>query len=71
MTGHIHTYPINDVVEHETDGDSCWCGPQVLLQTTEAGDIWQVIHNSVDGREHHEPGHDKATCPRCQHEEVS
>lgn len=51
----IHTIPLNDLIEHDTDGGDCICGP-----TTEAvfreddSNGWHVLHHSLDGRELHE-----------------
>ena len=63
---HVHVYPHRDLIEHDTDSDQCICGP-----TTEAvfrhdgSNGWLVVHHSLDGREHHEPDHDRDTCPGC------
>lgn len=43
----IHTYPVNDLREHDTDGLTCWCDPRVEWEGAEP----LVIHNSADGRE--------------------
>lgn len=48
----IHTYPLNDVVEHTTDSDDCICGPTVEPIKCDDGSVaWQIIHHSLDGRE--------------------
>lgn len=47
----IHVYPVNDLREHVTDGDDCWCQPTI----DEHG---IVIHNALDQRERYEPGGD-------------
>lgn len=45
----VHTFPINDVVEHDTDNfDACICGPDV--EYVEGGGKL-VTHHSLDGRE--------------------
>jgi len=46
----LHVYPLNDLMEHETDGKPCPCEPRYV---EEANGI-MVIHNSCDGREKHE-----------------
>jgi hypothetical protein len=43
----IHTYPSNDLQEHEKETPQCWCHPQI--EVLERG--IHVIHNSADGRE--------------------
>ena len=56
----VHTFPVNDLVEHSTDSDECICGPDV--EYVENGREL-VKHHSLDGREHREPDHDRANCP--------
>jgi hypothetical protein len=44
----LHTYPINDLFEHELEGTGCWCEPHVDWdQPAEA----LVIHHAADGRD--------------------
>jgi hypothetical protein len=47
----VHVIPTDDLIEHETDGDDCVCGP--TIEMTEGG--WLVTHHSLDGRERGEP----------------
>jgi hypothetical protein len=48
-----HVVPLNDLRDHNTDGDaSCWCGPI-------ANDDGVIVHNSMDGREKFETGERK------------
>jgi hypothetical protein len=48
----VHTVPINDLIEHDTDGDDCPCGPDVEAVFREDGSNgWLVSHHSLDGRE--------------------
>jgi hypothetical protein len=48
----VHTYPVNDLIEHDTDGSDCSCGPTTEPVPLDDGTIgWQVIHHSLDGRE--------------------
>jgi len=50
-----HVYPLNDLIEHELEGDDCICGPEVEPIKREDGSIgWLVTHHSLDGRERHE-----------------
>lgn len=64
----IHTYPVNDLVEHNTTDDGCVCGPDIMPIEREDGSYaYQVIHHSLDGREHYEDGHDWRECPSCVH----
>jgi len=45
----MHTYPLNDLREHETDkGAFCWCRPEY----DEEYDLY--VHRSMDGREEYE-----------------
>ena len=53
----IHTSPINDVIEHITDGDDCPCGPTTEPVEREDGSFgWHILHHSLDGREFAERG---------------
>lgn len=55
MSDAIHTFPVNDLVEHDTDGGDCICGPTTVPVERDDGSMgWQVIHHSLDGREAHE-----------------
>lgn len=52
MSETFHVFPVNDLVEHETDSDDCVCGPTTEPVETEDGSTnWLVIHHSLDGRE--------------------
>lgn len=52
MSDTIHTVPVNDLIEHDSDGGDCICGPTVVPIEREDGSIaWQMIHHSLDGRE--------------------
>lgn len=46
-----HVVPINDLREHCSDGEQCWCKPR-----EEDG---VIVHNSMDGREKFETGERK------------
>ena len=64
----IHVLPENDLIEHDTDGEDCPCGPVTEPVEREDGSMgWLVVHNALDGREHDEEDHDRANCPICQH----
>jgi len=53
----VHTYPNNDLVEHDTDGGDCICGPTTEPVPREDGSFgWHVMHHSLDGRERFERG---------------
>lgn len=48
----VHVYPVNDLVEHEIEGQDCVCGPEVEPVEREDGSFgWLVKHHSLDGRE--------------------
>lgn len=52
MSDAVHTYPVNDQIEHELKGTDCVCGPTVEPVVRGDGSMgWQVIHHSLDGRE--------------------
>lgn len=51
----VHTYPVNDLIEHDTDGGDCICGPSVdAVFRDDGSNGWLIVHNSLDGRELHE-----------------
>jgi hypothetical protein len=51
----VHVYPVNDLVEHDTSGEHCMCGPETQPVERDDGSIgYVVIHHSLDGREQHE-----------------
>lgn len=55
MSDATHIYPLNDLVDHDTDGDGCVCGPvDVPVERDDGSYAWLVVHNSLDGREHRE-----------------
>ena len=47
----VHVYPVNDLIEHELDGEACACGPVLEYVDGEEEDGWVVTHASLDGRE--------------------
>lgn len=48
----IHVYPIDDAIEHETDGTDCPCLPEVEPCEREDGSYgWLVTHNAWGDRE--------------------
>jgi hypothetical protein len=57
----VHTYPVNDLVDHVTDGSKCHCQP--WIEFVDGGQC--VHHHSLDGREHFEHNHDREACPLC------
>lgn len=47
-----HVYPLNDLIEHELEGDDCVCGPSPNRVVRDDGaDAWVIVHHSLDGRE--------------------
>jgi hypothetical protein len=53
----VHTYPINDLIQHNTDTDNCACGPTIEPVKRDDGSTgWHVLHHSLDGRELDEDG---------------
>jgi hypothetical protein len=49
----VHCYPVDDVVEHDTEDDTgCVCGPDAeLVENPDGPDGWLIKHHSLDGRE--------------------
>lgn len=51
----VHVYPTGDLVEHDTDGGDCICGPTTEpVMRNDGSNGWVVVHRSLDGREAHE-----------------
>lgn len=62
----VHVYPQGDLVEHDTEGDDCICGPTTEAVFREDGSNgWVMQHHSLDGREHRELDHNRNACPLC------
>lgn len=55
MPGIYHTFPVNDLIEHDTSaetGDECTCGPTTEpIQRADGSYGWHILHYSLDGRE--------------------
>lgn len=67
MRDTVHIYPTHDLVEHDTDSGDCICRPTTEAVFRDDGSNgWVVTHHSLDGREHHEPDHNRAACPGCR-----
>jgi hypothetical protein len=48
MNDVIHTIPLNDLIEHDTNDDNCVCGPEVVLFERWDGSYgFQVFHHSL------------------------
>jgi len=41
----IHVYPLNDLIEHNTESNECACDPQIDVENM------LVIHSAMDRRE--------------------
>ena len=55
MTVPVHVFPLNDAVDHDTDGGDCVCGPTTEPVPRPDGSMgWLITHHSLDGRENHE-----------------
>jgi len=55
ITDILHVVPVNDMFDHNDNADVCVCGPEVVPIEREDGIVvFQIIHNSFDGRELHE-----------------
>lgn len=52
MSDTIHTYPVGDLIDHDTEGGECVCGPTTVAVERDDGSMgWLVQHHSLDGRE--------------------
>lgn len=48
----VHVSPVDDLIDHETEGDDCPCGPETVPVPREDGSMgWTLVHHSLDGRE--------------------
>ena len=51
----IHVLPIGDLIDHDSEGDECVCGPTSEPVKRDDGSIgWLITHHSLDGRENTE-----------------
>lgn len=51
----VHICPVGDLIDHDTDGDDCPCGPTTIPHERDDGTYgWLIRHHSLDGRERHE-----------------
>lgn len=47
-----HVAPIDDLIDHPTDGTDCPCGPRVeAVMRDDGSNGWLLVHHSLDGRE--------------------
>jgi hypothetical protein len=47
-----HVVPAGDLIEHDTTGDGCVCGPRAEPVERDDGSTWRLlVHHSLDGRE--------------------
>lgn len=52
MSDTWHVFPVNDLVEHDTDAGTCVCIPEQRPVKRDDGSIsWIAVHHSLDGRE--------------------
>lgn len=48
----VHVEPVGDLIEHDTNGGECPCGPTTESVKAPDGSVgWLVSHHSLDGRE--------------------
>lgn len=51
----IHVTPTDDLIDHDTSGEPCVCGPTTEAIERDDGSLgWLVTHHSLDGRERFE-----------------
>jgi hypothetical protein len=51
----VHVHPLGDLIEHDTTGDDCPCGPTTEpVQRDDGSTGWVIRHHSLDGREANE-----------------
>jgi hypothetical protein len=46
----LHVVPVDDLIEHDSWGEDCVCGPEHGLVRTDNGDRWLIVHHALDGR---------------------
>lgn len=57
MADEGHVIPLDDLIEHDTEGDGCVCGPRPIPVKRNDGSVaWLITHHSLDGREASEAG---------------
>ena len=45
----VHVYPENDLIDHDTDTDSCVCGPEVEAVFRDDGSNgWLISHHMLN-----------------------
>lgn len=50
--GPVHVVPVDDLIDHDTSGGDCVCGPTPEAVKRDDGSIgWLLTHHSLDGRE--------------------
>ncbi|MDF2045135.1 hypothetical protein P2P98_03095 [Microbacterium sp. Kw_RZR3] len=55
MSDDVHVSPIGDLIEHDTNGGECPCGPTAKPVERADGSMgWIILHHSLDGREYTE-----------------
>jgi hypothetical protein len=48
----IHVYPVDDLIDHDTESQECVCGSTNRPEKRDDGSVgWIVVHHSLDGRE--------------------
>ena len=53
----VHVVPVGDLIEHDSDGGDCLCGPTTEPVFDDDGSNgWLIVHHSLDGRELAENG---------------
>lgn len=53
----VHVYPDSDLIDHDTEGGDCICGPRTdAIPDGDGGYGWVIVHHSLDGRELHTSG---------------
>ena len=51
LSATVHIVPVDDLIEHETEGESCVCGPTVEWIQGKDGNGWVITHHALDGRQ--------------------
>lgn len=52
MSATVHVFPLEDLIEHDTESDECLCGPSLEAVQREDGSTgWMLTHHALDGRE--------------------
>ena len=47
----VHVYPVPDIMEHELEGEECWCEPDIIWKDGETGEVMReplCVHRPLE-----------------------